>query len=72
MTTTPPAAISSGCSDDDGPAQNADSTGFRVLSAWPGRSFISVPDRHRRLISGVDPAAYAGRFATSVDFASRD
>ena len=71
MTTTP-AAISSGRADDDGPAQNADPTGFRMLSSRPGRSFIPVPDRHGRLISGFDPAAYDGRLATSVDCASRD
>ena len=73
---TTAAAISSRCADDDGPAQNADQnadpTGFRMLSYRPGRCFIAVLDRHRRLISGFDPAGCDGRLATSVDYASRD
>ena len=72
MTTTTPAAISSGCADDNGPAQNADPTGFRILPSRLGPSFIPVTDRHRRLISGLAAEAYTGRLATSVDFASRD
>jgi hypothetical protein len=70
MTTTP-AAISSGCAEN-GPAQNADPTGFRILPSRLGRSFIPVTDRRRRLISGFDAEAYDRRLATSVDFASRD
>jgi len=75
MTTTP-AAISPRHAGDDGPAQNADPnadpTGSRMLPSRLGRTFIPVTDRHRTLISGFASEAYAGRLATSVDFAARD
>jgi hypothetical protein len=72
MTTTTPAAISSGCAGDNGPAQNADPTGFRILPSRLGRSFLPVRDRHGRLTEGFDSAAYDGHCAIPRDRASRE